>query len=128
VCCVLFERGVLFCEIYVFLCVLSYCSTNATGCNPFAVHLNNNNSGIDYESPSTTTKNCVRCICTATARFLCGEIRLTHHIAVAEMLPMQDGVAAIIINASDILTRCLLTYLLRRLRTPWNRVQRKKVV
>jgi hypothetical protein len=30
-CAVLFERGVLFCVIFVFLCVVSYCSTTANG-------------------------------------------------------------------------------------------------
>jgi hypothetical protein len=40
VCCVLFERGVSFC---VFLYVESCCSTTATGKNPFAVQLSNNN-------------------------------------------------------------------------------------
>jgi hypothetical protein len=33
-CCVLFERGVLFCVICVFLCVVSYCSTTAIGQKP----------------------------------------------------------------------------------------------
>jgi hypothetical protein len=31
VCCVLFERGVLFCVICVYLCVVPYCCTTATG-------------------------------------------------------------------------------------------------
>jgi hypothetical protein len=44
VCCVLFERCVIFCEISVFLCVVSYCSTTATGWNIFAVQLNDNNN------------------------------------------------------------------------------------
>jgi hypothetical protein len=44
VCCDLFERGVLVCAICVFLCVVSYCSTTATGKPPFAVKLNNNNN------------------------------------------------------------------------------------
>jgi hypothetical protein len=31
VCCVLFERDVVFCMVCVFLCVMSYCSTTASG-------------------------------------------------------------------------------------------------
>jgi hypothetical protein len=34
VCCVLFECGVLFCVMCVILCVVSYCSTTATGYKP----------------------------------------------------------------------------------------------
>jgi hypothetical protein len=41
VCCVLFERGLLFCVACVFLCVVSQCSTTATSKTPFAVELNN---------------------------------------------------------------------------------------
>jgi hypothetical protein len=41
--CFLFERGLLFCVVYLFLCVVSYCSTNATGKIPFSDRLNNNN-------------------------------------------------------------------------------------
>jgi hypothetical protein len=43
-CAVLFERGVLFCVISVFLCVVSYCSTLPPGKNPFAVQLNTRNN------------------------------------------------------------------------------------
>jgi hypothetical protein len=39
VCCVLFERGVLFCVICVFLCVVSHCSTTAADKTPFAIQL-----------------------------------------------------------------------------------------
>jgi hypothetical protein len=52
VCCVLFERGMLFCVIHLFVCV-SYCSTAATGKNPFAVQINNiiqTNSGAHLAS------------------------------------------------------------------------------
>jgi hypothetical protein len=44
--CALFERGVLFCVMCVILRVVSYFSTTATGKNPFAIQLNNNNDNI----------------------------------------------------------------------------------
>jgi hypothetical protein len=51
-CCVSFDR----CVMCVILCVVSYCSTTATGCeNPFAVKIyNNNNNNISSTGITTT--------------------------------------------------------------------------
>jgi hypothetical protein len=48
--CVLFQRGVLFCVICVFLYGVSYCSTTAIGQNTFAVQFNNNNNNNNKNS------------------------------------------------------------------------------
>jgi hypothetical protein len=43
----LFDRGVIFCVIYIFLFLVSYCSTTARNKNSFAVQLNSNNNCLD---------------------------------------------------------------------------------
>jgi hypothetical protein len=46
-CCVLFERGVLFCVLCVFLWAVFYRNTTSTGKAPFTVQLNNNNNNYN---------------------------------------------------------------------------------
>jgi hypothetical protein len=53
VCCVLFERGVLFCVICVFLCAVSYYIVPMPpGKTPFVVQLNNNNNNNNNNNKS----------------------------------------------------------------------------
>jgi hypothetical protein len=56
VLCVLFERGVLFCVICAFLCVVSCCITAATRQNQFAIQLNNNKNNNNNNNDNNRNK------------------------------------------------------------------------